>query len=358
MPDTLSGFVWESSTPGAKVARAALAPLGAAYAVAVAVRNAAYDSGWLPSHGLALPAIGVGNLTVGGTGKTPIAAWIASRLASLGARPAVVLRGYGDDETLVHERLNPGIPVVADADRVRGVARARELGATIAVLDDGFQHRRARRDVDVVLISADRFTSVRPLPAGPWREPLSSLARAHAVVVTRKNVPLERAHEVLAVALRFAQHARGAVALLAPGELVNAVSGESRQLSTIDGADVLAISAIGDAHAFESQLRAAGARVSTAAWPDHHRFMSRDAAGLAARMSGETWAVCTLKDAVKLGPLWPRNALPLWYLSQRVSVETGGEGLDGLLAALAARTTPKGITTPAPADPTIDPNVP
>src|SRR5471032_2745808 len=175
MPKGVFGGVWESSAIGARVVRAALIPFSWVYAATVAARNAAYDRGWLRSHRLALPAISVGNLSVGGTGKTPVSAFIAARLAELGARPAIVMRGYGGDEPLVHARLNPGIPVVVTADRVRGTADARANGRTVVVLDDAFQHRRAKRDADLVLLSADRAGPVRALPAGPWREPLTSL---------------------------------------------------------------------------------------------------------------------------------------------------------------------------------------
>ena len=100
-------------------------------------------------------------------------------MAARGAQPAVVLRGYGEDEPLVHERLNPSIPVIVNPDRARAVALAAARGATIAVLDDAFQHRAIRRDADLVLVSADRWTpDVRVLPAGPWREPLTALRRA------------------------------------------------------------------------------------------------------------------------------------------------------------------------------------
>ena len=109
--------LWRSDTAGAVLGRAALAPAQALYAGIVAIRGAMYDTGLLRSHDLALPAISVGNLSVGGTGKTPVAAWIAAELLSRGARPAIVLRGYGDDEPLVHATLNPSVPVIVSPDR-------------------------------------------------------------------------------------------------------------------------------------------------------------------------------------------------------------------------------------------------
>jgi tetraacyldisaccharide 4'-kinase len=329
--------VWESGGLAARSTRLLLLPLGWLFAFAVALRNRAYDRGWLAARSGGLPTIGVGNLTVGGTGKTPLAAWLVTRLRAAGARPALVTRGYGSDELLVHGRLNPDSPVIADADRVRGVMRARAEGATVAVLDDGFQHRRARREADIVLLSADRFGPVRPLPAGPWREPLVALSRATVVVVTRKTATRVRAREILQHALRFAPGAAGAIIQLAADSLVSAVDGTVLPLDSLSGTAVLAISAIGDARAFESQLRSAGASVASAAFPDHHAFSGSEVRALASRAAAFRFAVCTLKDLVKLGPMWPREAPPIWYLSQRVIVEAGAEALDDLVAEFAAR---------------------
>src|SRR5205814_8266037 len=176
--------VWFGDDILARAARVALAPSEALYRVSMGVREALYDAGVLATHDPVLPTLSVGNVTVGGTGKTPVAAWIATELIERGARPAIVLRGYGDDEPLVHARLNPTVPVIVAADRVQGIARARDAGATIAVLDDAFQHRQVSREADVVLVSADGWSPApRLLPAGAVREPVAALRRATIVVV-------------------------------------------------------------------------------------------------------------------------------------------------------------------------------
>ena len=328
--------VWESSAAWARATRASLMPLGWLYGAAVSLRNAAFDRGVLSVHSLGVPTVSIGNLTVGGTGKTPVAAWLARRLAEVGAKPAILLRGYGGDELLVHERLNPGIPVVADADRVRGAAVAKSRGATVLVLDDGFQHRRVRRDADIVLLSADRSGPVRSLPAGPWREPLESLARASIVAVTRKNASPLRARELLSSALRYAPGAAGVVLHLAADQLRKADDGVADESAVLSGMSVLAISGIGDPRAFQSQLRNAGARVQPAVFPDHHAFSAGEAATLAARVKGQARAVCTLKDAVKLASIWPHDGPPLWYLSQRVLLESGGDAIDVIIRRLTS----------------------
>ena len=179
--------------------RGLLLPQAALYRSAVALRNGLYDNGILRVEQPSLPVLSVGNLTAGGSGKTPFAAWLAARLLAAGAKPAVVLRGYGGDEELVHRELNPGVVVVTGAERVLGVSRALGLGCDVVVLDDGFQHRRLGRLADLVLLSSERWQEPqRLLPAGPWREPLRALERAALLVVSRRTRPREEA-EALAI---------------------------------------------------------------------------------------------------------------------------------------------------------------
>lgn len=340
----LAERVWYGDDAIARTGRAALAPLALAFRGVVAARGALFDAGALAAHALPVPALSVGNLTVGGTGKTPVAAWLVASLLARGARPALVLRGVGDDEARVHALLNPDAPVIADPDRVRGARTARAGGADVVVLDDAFQHRRARRDADLVLVSAERFDAdVRLLPAGPYREGLGALRRASAVCVTRKTADGDRVRAVLA-RLRAVAPAlpTAAVALvpdaLRPWRTDEATAAAAQSLDALRGADVLAVSGIGEPGAFEAQLAAAGLAVQGARFPDHHAYTDDDAAALAARGSRAAAVVTTLKDAVKLGPRWPRGAPPLWYVSQRVEVEQGAPVLEDLLRrVLAAR---------------------
>jgi tetraacyldisaccharide 4'-kinase len=334
--------VWYGRDPTARVARAALTPFELLFRGVVAARGRLYDAGALASHAVALPALSVGNLTVGGTGKTPLAAWLVGELLALGAHPALVLRGVGDDEARVHALLNPSAPVIVAPDRVAGVGEARARGADVVVLDDAFQHRRARRDLDLVLASAERTQGrLRLLPAGPFREGPRALRRASALCVTRRTASASEAQQV---GERLAAAAPGlpwAVVHLAVDVLrCWRASSESPTtqlgLAALDGARVLAVSGIGDPTAFEAQLAACGAHVVGARHADHHPYTDADAAALAASAQGTDLAVTTFKDAVKLGPRWPRGAPPLWYVSQRVVVERGAAVLDGLLRTLLA----------------------
>ncbi len=327
--------LWYGEAAGAAAARVALLPLSLLYRGATAVRNAAYDAGVLASEEPALPCVSVGNLTVGGTGKTPMAAWITRRLLDAGAHPAVVLRGYGDDEPLVHRQLNPGAPVVVSPDRIAGVALAAGRGADVAVLDDAFQHRRARRVVDLVLISAERWNArTRMLPAGPWREPLAALSRATAVIITRKSADLARAERVAEDVQRLQPRVPLVIAHLALDALTSADESTTRPLGDLAGRHVLVIAAIGNPAAFGAQLERVGARVEMHALPDHHAFTDAEIASLSTRAAAADFTLCTLKDAVKLAPRWPRAAPTLWYVSQRIFVERGGPVLDAALAAV------------------------
>lgn len=324
--------VWYGRGAFANAARAVLVPLERVFGAVVGAREIMYDAGWLPARDTPIPVVSVGNLSVGGTGKTPVAAWIAKELAARGARPVVVLRGYGADEPLVHRVLNPTILVVVNADRAAGVAEAARAGADIAVLDDAFQHRRVRRAADLVLVSADRWTSnLRLLPAGPWREPLRALRRATMIIVTRKAASAAVADEVhVALAKANARVPRVGLRLV-PAGLAQVGTAELRSLSEIAGRDVHAITAIGDPDAFLTQLRDAGARVTATTFRDHHHFTDVEIDRAVRDVPADGWAICTLKDAVKLQGRWPRQGAPLWYVSQQVIVERGVGGLERLL---------------------------
>jgi tetraacyldisaccharide 4'-kinase len=326
--------LWAREGAGA----ALLTPLAWLYALGAGIRNAAYDLGLLSAIPLGAPTVSVGNLSVGGTGKTPVSAFIAGRLMTMGFRPGILLRGYGDDEPLVHRRLTPGAVVVADADRIAGAERAYAKGARAFVLDDAFQYRRAARDLDIVLVSAEQGHLTRRLPAGPLREGRSALLRADVLMVTRKSASLAVAEETARRWGWGVPDLATVVATLAPSALVpvdaNAAV-EPLPLAALRDARVLAISAIGDPDAFEAQLERHGARVSSGAFPDHHPFTDIEIAALARRAAESDLAVCTLKDAVKLEGRWPRQGPALWYLSQAVSIERGGAELDARLRGLA-----------------------
>jgi tetraacyldisaccharide 4'-kinase len=330
--------VWFGHAASDAALRLGLLPAEALYRLTVAARGALYDRGVLRVERASVPVLSVGNLSAGGTGKTPMAAWVARRLADAGAAPAIVMRGYGADEPLVHQQLNPDVPVVTSPDRAAGARRAVQGGADCIVLDDAFQHRRLARDVDVVLLSADRWSGgERLLPAGPWREPFAALARASLVVVTRKAADHGVASDVAQAMGRWTK-APVAVVALELGLLQSNGGEPPIPAEDLLGRRVLAVSAIGDPQAFRRQLEARGAVVRTAEFSDHHRFTTAEADRLAHDAAADEIVVCTLKDYVKLAPSWPRAAKTLWYVSQRVVPESGMSAIDDALdTVLTAR---------------------
>ena len=339
-PRRLIETVWSGRGKRARAMRALLAPAETLYGAVIATRGRLYDWGIFRATEFPVPVLSIGNLSVGGTGKTPIAAWFAHKFSEKGAAPAIVLRGYGGDEIIVHRRLNEGIPVVAFADRVRGIRDAIADGANVVVLDDAFQHRHAGRDADVLLINADVWTGKpRLLPAGPWREPLRAARRATLVIITRKTADRAAVADVKRALANAASHVPVAIVHIAPGELRSTATGQTLPLHTLRGADLTAIAAIAQPDSFFQQLTELGAVVRPFSFPDHHAFTRDEARALAAEAGNSDFVVCTLKDAVKLESLWPAEAGSLWYVSQRLRIEDGQEHIDRLLENLLSPAT-------------------
>ncbi|HVJ81035.1 MAG TPA: tetraacyldisaccharide 4'-kinase, partial [Planctomycetia bacterium] len=179
---------------GDALIRVGLAAGSIPYSIATFLRNLAYDSGWTKTHFVAAPVVSIGNLTVGGTGKTPMATWFVRELVAAGRRPALLSRGYGggggpNDEALVLAAELPDISHAQGPDRVGAAKRLlANQEADAFVLDDGFQHRRLGRDLDVVLLDATApFGGDWTLPRGLLRESAGGLCRAHAVILTRAD---------------------------------------------------------------------------------------------------------------------------------------------------------------------------
>lgn len=309
----------------------ALWPAERLFRLSVGVRNLAYDRGWLSAAPPVIPVISVGNLAVGGAGKTPVAAWIAARLAAWGERPAVVLRGYGADEVAVHRELNPSVPVIAAPARAQGVTRAAAEGATVAVLDDAFQHRALARSLDVVLVAAESWDPrPRLLPRGPWRETPDALRRAGLVVVTRKSAPPARAAAVARELGRWAPDQGIAVCALLPERLSPLHAPDSPlPLAWLQHRTVLAVTSLADPQPLLRQLRDLGAAVEALSYPDHHEFAPGDCEVIRAAAAGRALVV-TRKEAVKLRPLLSAG-MEAVVLEQRLVVESGGEALDAAL---------------------------
>lgn len=313
--DIMSGLdaSWSSS-----MLRGLLLPLGGAYGAVMQMRRAMYCLGWLPSRSVGVPVISVGNLTAGGTGKTPMVAWLACRLREWGKRPAVLIRGYKasgglSDEAELLSRLTGG-SVIVDSDRVAGAEKAVSQGADVLVMDDGFQHLRLKRDLDIVLIDATEPLGFEHcLPRGLLREPVSILRFADMIVVTRSDVLDEHARHRLGHALRqAAPEASLHWAVHRPTQLL-AADDTPLGLEALAGKKVAAFCGIGNPDAFFRTLESLGAKlVLREAFGDHETYAPPTRALLKEKLrsAGGELTVTTEKDQVKLadadlgGPLY------------------------------------------------------
>jgi tetraacyldisaccharide 4'-kinase len=312
-----------------RAATIALKPLSGLYGLAVDRRSAFYERGVFKQHRVRVPVISVGNITVGGTGKTPLVEWIARTLAAEGHRPCVITRGYrrntknrivasngieisatlreaGDEAYMLAESLKGKAAVVCDADRVAGANWAIEnLKSAVIILDDGFQHRRIARDLDIVTIDATNpWGNGNLLPAGIMREPLTALSRADCFVITRADDAARTAN--LRDELRK---------INAEAPLFTSITklSETRMLATNINASldpkaqpIAAFCAIGNPESFFDLLKREGFQLKyQRAFRDHYRFNQSDLDRVeaAARESGAELLITTAKDAVKLREL-------------------------------------------------------
>jgi tetraacyldisaccharide 4'-kinase len=328
------------------------------YGLAVRVRNLAYDRGWNRSFSADVPVVSVGNLTVGGAGKTPCVEYAAGFFSEREARVAILSRGYGseagglNDEGLVLSENLPDVPApLQGADRVE-LARiaVEELQSEVLVLDDGFQHRRLRRDLDVVLIdSTAPWGFGYLLPRGLLREPVSSLRRAGAVVLTRcdQSAP-DTLAELREQVGRLAPGATVAETVHAPEGLVNEDAREG--IHAVRDRAVAGFCGLGNPEGFRRTLLDLGARLTDfRSFPDHHAYTRDDVEGLrcwAGRQPHDALVLTTQKDLVKLR-LRELAGRPLWAVRIRLAFRAGQAEFDALLRRVLGKGT-RGGGSPCP----------
>ena len=364
------------------------------YGPAAGARNACFDRGWIHAAKLPCPVISVGNLSVGGTGKTACVEWLSRKLAQIGRRVAILSRGYGararqpywlrvrEGQMLINDAQQPredeelpdepqllamhlaGTPVVIGRQREHtGRLAVEQLGANVLVLDDGLQYRRLVRDCEVVLVNAQMPLGGWPLlPRGPMREPLSSLRRADVLIMTKADQSLEMLSALQERLRAYNRHALMATAIHEPVALEDPLRGTPLALERADKARVVLLSSIGDPDGFEQTVRRLGACVlSHLTYPDHHRYQAGEWKSLQqAAVDARAEALLTTeKDWVRLrrwfkvtdphaqplqrsrasgassaGHLSGEGGVPVWVLRVRMRLLTGEEDLDARLIAL------------------------
>lgn len=328
----------------AAVLRAVLRGAEVGYAAAMRSRNYLYDRGSFRVERVDVPVISVGNITLGGTGKTPMVEWLARWYRGRGVRVALVSRGYGaeqggaNDEALELEERLPDVPHVQNADRVAASKMAiEEFESQLILLDDGFQHRRLARDLDIVLIDAlEPFGFEHVFPRGTLREPLGSLSRAQIVALSRADVV--DASQRAAIRARVEHYAADALWIELehrPQRLV-AADGRYEPVETLAGRRVAAFCGIGNPAGFQHTLSRVGADVvDLREFPDHHAYSREDVEGLAIwtdALNVDT-VVCTAKDLVKLR-LDRLGGSQLSALAIELAITHGREQLEARLEEL------------------------
>lgn len=324
-----------------------LPPLSAIYSVATRARATAYRRRWFSVSRLEAPVISVGNLTTGGTGKTPLVEWVCRTVArETGKRVCVLTRGYGranaqsqvvvsdgsklladeaqsgDEPYLLAENLVGSAAVIANPDRISaGLWAIKNLGSEAFVLDDGFQHLRLARDLDIVTVDATNpWGGGHLLPYGRLREPRAGLSRADCVVITRTDQV-----ENLTATKDTIQRLAGAIPVF-PSRMVTSgvrrLDGESVDRKSFMAQPVAAFCGVGNPASFFNHLRREGYTLSlTSAFADHYNYTQAEITRLVsdAKVGGATRLITTAKDAIKLASL--ELELPCHVLDIQISID-------------------------------------
>ncbi len=338
------------------------------YRVGVACKNVAFDFRLREPFEVGVPVISVGNLTTGGTGKTPIVAFLANWFRDAGAKVGLLSRGYkslthdtnpkrrrgtedhspsltlrvseGNDEKLMLEQLCPGVPQWLNPDRILSAKRAVVDGCNLLILDDAFQHRRVHRDLDIVLIDATNpWGYGHCLPRGLLREPISNIERADLVIVTRTDqASAEELTAIRSELVRCNQIGTVIEVSFRPSQLINS-AGQSKPLTDLAGQRDFGFCGIGNPESFERTLREIGSElVGFESFPDHHHFTLDDLAWLGeqANTAKADVLLTTHKDLVKI-PNTDLQGCPLWAVQIGTEIVRGAPMLESRLWSILER---------------------
>ena len=326
----------------ATLGRTGLSAIEIPYEALVRLRNYGYDHSILTVKKASAPVISVGNLTLGGTGKTPLVAWLAHWFAQHNKKPAIISRGYKaktgqlSDEAAELKILLPTVPHYANKQRIIVAREAVAKGSDVLLLDDGFQHRQISRDLNLITIDAtDPFGCNRIFPRGLLRESLWGLKRADALVLTRTDqVSIKTRNEIQEQCFQFVgSHDKPWIETEHRPSNLRLVDGTTQPLKTLQDKRILSLSAIGNPAAFHRTLTTLGHEpVATLTFPDHHTYTTDDIHRISEKTEsvGAEIIVTTLKDLVKL-PLASVRNRPLCALEIGIQFQTGLQDLEYLL---------------------------
>ena len=355
------------------------------YSIIISLRNFSHSRGWLKTHRVNAVVISIGNITTGGTGKTPLVIWLCKFLQQKEFRCAVLTRGYKThtlkratsdeqratrtDEPAILTESCPQAKVIVNPDRVAGAAEAvNRFGAKVLIMDDGFQHRRLARDLDIVVIDATQpFGYGKMLPAGLLREPVSALKRAYAAVITRCDQISESESSQIEKKLQLANpdmiiarsiHAPICVKYSKPfvipaeagiqknGETMDSCASRNDSIEQLNGKNIFAFCGIGNPDAFLNTIKRLGGNLlGSKVYNDHHHYKDKDIADIyrrAAELKADL-ILTTQKDWTKLifdfrFSIFDCQDIPLAYLAVELKFLAGEDRLTGLIEdALAGK---------------------
>lgn len=340
----LEKIIWgEDNTPLGKTVRSLASPLAACYGALGRTRAKLFERGVVSSYRASVPVVSVGNITLGGTGKTPLVIELAKLCVEQGWKPVIVTRGYKGksiskirvvsaaddadevgDEPLLIARILKSVPVVKSPSRQDGMKFAlEEFSPTLFILDDAFGHLKVKRDIDIVIVDVYRgFGNRQIFPAGPLREPLSALDRADIIALRMDKNGLLSNHKNLEKEVsRWAPKAR--VLKISAGMDGIFYHGDKVEADTLEGKRFILFSGIANPQSFDSVVKSAGLKaVGHIAYPDHHKYTNRDMKFIIhrARQAGADALLTTEKDAVKLTEKILTGAPPLFVARMKLEV--------------------------------------
>lgn len=363
----------QSAGAATSLLRGVLRVAAAGYAAIVYVRNVLYACGWLKAHRVDAAVISIGNITAGGTGKTPLVVWVYGQIISnfrseisdfkfqiSDSQCVILTRGYKAakelgsgtqnyaDEVAILEESCPGAKVIVNPDRLAGAAEAiGRFGAKVLILDDGFQHRRLARDLDIVAVDATQpFGYGKLLPAGLLREPLSSLKRAQAAVITRCDQVTGAELDELEKKLRAINPQMVIARSVHQPVCFKLANGSQIGIEQLKGKKVFAFCGIGNPQAFLGTLEALGCRlVGSDVYDDHYQYTQRSLADIFSRAErlGADLIMTTQKDWTKIAGLAAgRTAPPLAWLRVEIKFLAGQDRLTSLIEKTPAGKIPPG----------------